>query len=128
MRGTPNRSWQRRGPMSRTLLLLVLLAVPAQAAPRLKPQKPAQGSEEARIEAIRAERDRIRTQGSPEERRGLNTRLLQVNSLIRQTEAASPEHRVSVEGKIQERIDREGLRDLFDLVIYDGTKRLARGK
>src|SRR5215208_5608359 len=46
--------------MNRTLLALVVLTLPADAAPQLRP-KP--GTEEARIEALRAKYDQIRKSG-----------------------------------------------------------------
>jgi hypothetical protein len=116
----------------RASLLLVLLTLPAEAAPRLNDRKPAPDPEDARIAALKAKYDKIRSSGDPAEK----VQLSVVEMCLRQTLAdldrldAQPgavdqqqKRRAIVDGIRQ----RPTLRDLYDIAMYDRRK-AADGK
>jgi hypothetical protein len=118
--------------MARTVLLLVVLAAPLPAAPRLKDRKPAPDPEEARIAALKAQYDEIRKSGNPTEQVRLAVAEAKVRIILHYIDGlgegpASP--------RVQEQeaaIEREAgahpaIKDLYDIAKFD-RKKAAAGK
>jgi hypothetical protein len=113
--------------MPRALLLLVLLPLPVPAAPRLKDRKPAPQGEAARVEGLRAKYDRVRENGTPQEREELAGEERLVGALIQLLDKVALEppsqRRAHKEESVRARIESYGLRkDLYDIAMCDRKK------
>jgi hypothetical protein len=109
------------------LLVIAIIAIPVHAAPRLKDKKPSPGSEEARVEELRAKYDRLRTSGTDAERLELAGEEGCVRALIRLLDKIAlqpPSQQQAQKAKsIVNRIESYGLRkDLYDIAIHDRKK------
>jgi hypothetical protein len=117
--------------MSRVLLVLVLLTVPAQAAPRLKDRKPIPDPEGARIAALKARYDEIRKSGTPEKKYVVANYSDQFRVVVSHLDALSRQERwndhLALESRLNELMCRTPrLRDLYEIAVYDHKK--AAGK
>jgi hypothetical protein len=117
--------------VTRSLLLLVLLAVPGQAAPRLK-DRPPSDPEEARIAALKSKYEKLRTSGSAEGRLNLESEEGYVYAAIRMLDdlAVAPPsaRRRDIQQGIWKKIESDKLwKDLYDIEMYD-RKNAAGGK
>jgi len=65
--------------MWRLVLLIAVLAIPVQAAPRLMDKKP---SEETRIEELRIRYERLRTSGTDAQKQEMEVEVSRVRALI----------------------------------------------
>ena len=113
--------------MWRVILVVAVLAVQLQAAPRLKDKKPAPGSEEARVEELRAKYDRLRTFGTDAERLEIAGEEGCVRAFIQLLDkiAAEPpsQQQVQKTKSIMNRIESYALRkDLYDIAMLDRKK------
>jgi hypothetical protein len=119
--------------MKRTLLILAVLTLRADAAPQLKPKKPAPGTEEARIEALRAKYDQIRKSKSdrPADERA-RVDLMVAEALLRsilQEIDRRPPMPAAWPGRYEweRRLERDFradlmLKDLYDIALHDREK------
>jgi hypothetical protein len=113
---------RRRFPVIRSCLLLAALALPAVAAPQLKARKPAPGTEEARIEALRARYDEALRGDDPELRRAVERAKEKVGVLIRLLDEIPKSPRVdpAAEARVRRIIDEDPrLKDLYNIAMYD---------
>ena len=116
--------------MRRAFLLVVLLTMPAEAAPQLKDRKPPD-SEEVRIEALKAKYAEVRASGQPVERQRLDLAKVkfQIISILLDDMANRPitsEARQRQERELEREIQSDPiLKDLHDIAVYDRKKAAA---
>jgi hypothetical protein len=112
----------------RTILLVVLLTVPAGAAPRLKDRTPAPDAEEARIAALKAKYAAVAASGQPDEKQKLDLAKvkLQIIQLVFDDLARQPatsEARQERERELDKEIRADPiLAELYDIAMYDRKK------
>jgi methionine synthase II (cobalamin-independent) len=115
----------------RTSLLLVLLTLPAEAAPRLKDRKPAPDPEDARIAALKAKYDKIRSSGDPSEKTQLHVVEMHFHGTLAALDRldAQPgaiDHQQNRRAIVDGIRQRPTLRDLYDIAMYDRKKAAAK--
>ena len=110
--------------MLRVLLVFALLAVPAQAAPRLKDRKPALDPEGVRIAALKARFDQIRKSGDQDEQAILANQEKQVQTLLQLLDRIkdAPDARLKVRAIEDRMLQRPVIKDLYDIAVYDRKK------
>lgn len=109
--------------MPRITLLLLALAHPLSAAPRLKPEGPPPDPEDARIEALALKYDTLWRTGSPAERDRLDRTRTQAQRLAaltkRELESVGPADEGVVITQLRRMLARDPvLRDQFDICVH----------
>ena len=117
--------------MRPTCLAFLLLALPGQAAPQLKPVRAVPVSEAARIEGLRAEYDAFRHSPNPTDRQWIALKDIQVHVLVLQLETARerPRPADAIADEKSARASIEGdpdIKNLYDILMFDRRQRAER--
>jgi hypothetical protein len=109
------------------VLLVLALAVPIHAAPRLKDRKPPLDPEGARIAALKAKYDQIRKSGDKDEQVILALQERQVETLLQlldriESSPDTPAVQIKKRALEERMLQRPVMRELFDIAVYDRKK------
>ena len=116
-------------PVARRVLLLAAFALSADAAPQLKPERPAPGTEAARIEALRAKYDAVRKAATPAE-----LLELAVDEAAARRLAEDLAHMTKGDREMERAIvknigiEKPRVRDLYEIAAYDRDRKKAAGR
>ncbi|HKB01829.1 MAG TPA: hypothetical protein VKD90_06395 [Gemmataceae bacterium] len=118
--------------MPRALLLLALLALPAQAAPQLKPKPAAPEPEDGRIQALKDKYENLLHTASLAERNAIAFSRQFVKQMIEYVEGAKsrgdPELIAASETALLDVLGKDPVRwDFYDIHTYDCARKNSAG-